>query len=269
MNDYCKQWGLESSKLPRHVGIIMDGNGRWATARRLPRVAGHRKGVDRVREITEACGNIGIETLTLYAFSDENWRRPEDEVSALMGLLRWYLRAEKQRILDQNVQFRMIGDRRKLSSDILQQAVELEHESRNNTGMCLNIALSYGSRGEILRAVKRMMAQVEAGEVFPDDIDEALFESNLDTSGLPNVDMLIRTSGERRISNFLLWQSAYAELFFEDTLWPDFDQNRLVALLGQYANRERRFGMTPEQAQSRSVGHASGVLNGALNSVRV
>ena len=247
MNAHCSQWDLDSSRLPKHVGIIMDGNGRWATASRLPRVAGHRKGVERVKEITELAGNLGISALTLFAFSDENWRRPEEEVGALMGLLRWYLRAESERIIKKNVRFRVIGDRRKLSNDIMEQVLALEEDTRNNTGMWLSVALSYGGRGEILRGVRRAVAAVQAGDLFPDDIDEEFFENQLDTAGLPALDMLIRTSGEFRISNFLLWQAAYAELFFEAAFWPDFDSARFVHCLKSFASRERRFGLTPEQ----------------------
>jgi undecaprenyl diphosphate synthase len=256
MSDTCAQWHLEPTRLPRHVGIIMDGNGRWATSRRLPRVAGHRKGVERVQEITELAGNLGVGALTLYAFSDENWRRPEEEVGALMGLLRWYLRAERNRILRNNVQFRVIGDRRKLSSDILRLITDLEEDTRGNTGMHLAVAVSYGGRGEILRAVKRLVGCVEAGQTFVDDLDESTFEQCLDTAGLPQLDMLIRTSGEQRVSNFLLWQAAYAELFFDATLWPDFDSGQFVKNLKEFARRDRRFGLTPEQATQRHVSPA-------------
>jgi len=257
MNESCAEWQLEPAKLPRHVGIIMDGNGRWATGRRLPRVAGHRKGVERVQEITELAGNLGIEALTLYAFSDENWRRPEEEVGALMGLLRWYLRAERNRIVRNNVRFRVIGDRRKLSSDILSLIESLEADTAHSTGMHLAVALSYGSRGEIVRAVKRLAQQVDKGEVFADDIDEQAFDDALDTAGLPALDMLIRTSGEQRISNFLLWQAAYAEMFFERTLWPDFSSTCFVELLRAFAERERRFGLTPQQISSGAAPAAS------------
>lgn len=249
MNDFFQKWDLDPLKLPRHVGIIMDGNGRWATSRRLPRVAGHKKGVERVNEITEFAVKCGLHALTLYAFSDENWRRPEEEVSALMSLLRWYLKAERKKILDNNIRFRLLGDRGKLSSDILEMAIQLEDESASNTGLNLCIALSYGSRGEILRAVRRVLDKINSGELYPADIDEQTFEDHLDTAGLPNVDLVIRTSGEQRISNFLLWQSAYAEYFFDATPWPDFTQELFVTALKQFASRERRFGRTPEQVR--------------------
>jgi undecaprenyl diphosphate synthase len=255
----CSKWNLDPLKLPKHVGIIMDGNGRWATSKRLPRVAGHRKGVERVQEITELCGQLGLPALTLYAFSDENWRRPEEEVGALMGLLRWYLRSEKARILKNNVQFRVIGDRRKLSSDIMSLIQNLEEETSHKTGMQLTVALSYGSRGEIIRAVKRIMELSDKGEVFAEDIDEQIFEKCLDTHGLPPLDMMVRTSGEQRLSNFLLWQAAYSELFFDDALWPDFDSQKLVDHLSTFAGRERRFGKTPEQMSAQLVTSAAAV----------
>lgn len=251
MNDYCEKWNLNPLKLPRHIGIVMDGNGRWASKRHLPRIAGHRKGVERVQEITELCGNLGVEALTLFAFSDENWRRPEDEVGGIMGLLRWYIRKEHKRIVENNVQFRVIGDRRKLSSDIIELIAELENDTFHNTGMHLCVALSYSSHGEILRAVKKIVEKVNKGQIFPDDIDEKIFENCLDTQGLPALDMFIRTSGEYRVSNFLLWQLAYSELFFNDVLWPDFDSEKFVELLKQYSLRERRFGMTPEQVSMK------------------
>ena len=234
--------------LPKHIAIIMDGNGRWAKKRRLPRVAGHRKGVERVREITKACGNMGIKALTLYAFSDENWRRPEEEVGALMGLLRFYLRAEAKEIVQNNVQFRMIGDRAKISNDIMELVSDLEKRTENNTGMFLNIALSYGSHSEILRATKRLVKKCQEEGLYLEDIDKEAFESCLDTHELPDVDMLIRTSGEKRVSNFLLWQVAYAEFFFDPTYWPDFTEAHLGKLIEEFCHRERRFGLTPEQA---------------------
>jgi undecaprenyl diphosphate synthase len=247
MTDFCEKHGLNPQKLPQHVGIVMDGNGRWATARHLPRLAGHKRGAERVREITETCSQLNIEALTLFAFSDENWRRPEDEVSGLMGLLRWYMRQEKKNLLENNVRFRVIGDRQKLSSDIVEMIQSLEGASAHNTGLNLCIALSYGGRGEILRATKRLAAQVEAKQIFLDQIDEDLFDQNLDTHGLPPLDVFIRTGGVFRVSNFLLWQVAYAELFFESCFWPDFKTEKFVEILKNYACRERRFGLTPEQ----------------------
>ena len=242
-----RRWGALPERLPCHVGIIMDGNGRWARSRHLPRLAGHRRGVDRVNEITECATQIGLQALTLFAFSNENWKRPEDEVTGLMGLLRWYLRSERKKILENNIQFSVIGDRRKLSSDILDQVCGLESASASHTGLKLSIALSYGSRSEISRAAARLAEDVAAGRVFSSDVDETLFESYLDTAQLPALDMVIRTSGEFRISNFLLFQAAYAELFFEPALWPDFTSARFVELLAEFSQRQRRFGKTSEQ----------------------
>ncbi len=229
----------------------MDGNGRWAKSRNLPRLAGHRKGVERVDEITECACKLGLKALTLFAFSNENWKRPEDEVTGLMGLLRWYLRSERRKILDNNIVFRIIGDRRKLSSDILDQVERLEAETESNTGMCLTIALSYGSRSEIVRAVAKLATEVAEGRVYASDIDEELFESHLDTAPLPELDLVIRTSGESRLSNFLLYQAAYAELSFEDARWPDFNQALFCDHLRRFGQRERRFGQTSEQAAAR------------------
>jgi undecaprenyl diphosphate synthase len=254
MNDYCKKWDLNPQQLPRHIGIVMDGNGRWATQKRLPRIAGHTKGVERVQEITELCSNLEIKALTLFAFSDENWRRPEEEVGGIMGLLRWYIRKERKRILENNIQFRVIGDRQKLSSDILSLIEKLEKDSEQNSGLNLTIALSYSAHGEILRAVKKIVAKVEAQEIYLNDIDEKAFESCLDTCGLPSLDMFIRTSGEFRVSNFLLWQLAYAELFFESTFWPEFTQHKFIELMREYTRRERRFGLTPEQIYLKQKG---------------
>ena len=247
MNNFCEKWGLNPTLLPNHVGIIMDGNGRWATKRHLPRMAGHRKGVEKVKEITELCVQFNIKALTLFSFSEENWRRPEDEVSNIMGLLRWYIRKEQKIIIENNIQFRVIGDRKKLSTDIIELVTNLEAKTIHNTGMHLCIALSYGARGEILRAVKKVVEKVTAGLIYTDDIDEHIFETQLDTAGIPTLDMFIRTSGEYRVSNFLLWQLAYAEMFFSEVLWPDFDSEKFVNLLRQFAIRERRFGMTSDQ----------------------
>jgi undecaprenyl diphosphate synthase len=253
MNDTFKKWDLNPQQLPRHIGIVMDGNGRWATQKRLPRIAGHTKGVERVQEITELCGNLEIQALTLFAFSDENWRRPEEEVGGIMGLLRWYIRKEKKRIIEKNVQFRVIGDRQKLSTDIISLIENLEQETKCNTGLQLTIALSYGAQGEILRAIKKIVSKIEKQEIYANDIDEKSFEACLDTCGLPTLDMFIRTSGEFRVSNFLLWQLAYAEMFFDNTLWPDFTCEKFVELLKSFAKRERRFGMTPEQIKSPNL----------------
>jgi undecaprenyl diphosphate synthase len=274
-----RRWGAVPERLPCHVGIIMDGNGRWARSRHLPRLAGHRRGVDRVNEITECATQIGLQALTLFAFSNENWKRPEDEVTGLMGLLRWYLRSERKKILENNIQFSVIGDRRKLSSDILEQVCALEAASAAHTGLKLSIALSYGSRAEIARAAGRLSEDVAAGRIFASDVDESLFESYLDTARLPALDMVIRTSGEFRISNFLLFQAAYAELFFEPALWPDFTSARFVELLVEFSHRQRRFGKTSEQLEQNQATeseayraprpcHVAGQISGQTASLR-
>jgi undecaprenyl diphosphate synthase len=243
---------LDAKKLPRHVAIVMDGNGRWAGERHLPRLMGHRKGVERVREITETAGRLGIHALTLYAFSDENWRRPEEEVGGLMTLLRSYVKSDRERLVAQGVVFRVLGDKSRLPADVLDLVLSLEAETAALDGLHLNIALSYGGRSEIVRAVKRIADRIVTGELTPDQIDGDLFDNALDTAGLPAVDLFIRTSGEFRVSNFLLWQIAYAEMFFEKIYWPDFDSAAFVRVLGEFAKRERRFGMTSAQVTAKS-----------------
>jgi undecaprenyl diphosphate synthase len=253
INEHCLKWDLNPIKLPRHIGIVMDGNGRWASKRYLPRIAGHAKGVERVQEITELCANLKVEALTLYAFSDENWRRPEDEVSGIMGLLRLYIRKERTRIIENNVRFQSIGDKQKLSPDIVELINQLEKDTEKNSGMFLSIALSYGAHAEILRAVKKVVLKIEDQQIHLNDLNVSLFEECLDTHNLPPLDMFVRTSGEYRISNFLLWQLAYAELFFDSTLWPDFNSKQFIKLLREFALRDRRFGMTPEQANGSTL----------------
>lgn len=251
----ASRFGLDPQKMPGHVGIIMDGNGRWARSRHMPRLGGHRKGVERVNEVTERACDLGLKALTLFAFSNENWKRPEDEVTGLMGLLRWYLRSEKKRILSNNIKFKVIGDRRKLSTDILAQLENLESLTRENTGLCLSIALSYGSRAELARAAARIAEDVSKGTIFAEDVDEQLLEQYLDTRELPPLDMVIRTSGEFRLSNFLLFQAAYAELFFDPVCWPDFSADRFTDLVREFAARQRRFGKTTEQFQDETQQH--------------
>jgi undecaprenyl diphosphate synthase len=228
--------------VPRHVAIIMDGNGRWAKSRRLPRVAGHRQGVEAVRRTVRAAGDLGIEALTLYAFSSENWRRPAAEIADLMGLLRRYIRSELEEIAREGVRLRIIGDYRKLEPDLVQMLVDAVAKTANNERLTLAIALNYGAQDEMLRAARRLMREARAGEIDPDTLDDAAFEARLDTVGLPRLDLLIRTSGEQRLSNFLLWQAAYAELVFTDTLWPDFDREHLAAAIEMFGRRERRYG---------------------------
>jgi undecaprenyl diphosphate synthase len=228
--------------IPRHVAIIMDGNGRWAKARHLPRVAGHRQGAEAVKRTVRAAGELGLEALTLYAFSSENWCRPATEIADLMGLLRRFVRSELEEIAREGVKLRIIGDYRKLEPDLVAMLEDAMAKTVANTRMTLAIALNYGSQDELLRATQQLMREARAGEVDPDTLDDAAFEKRLDTNGLPKLDLLIRTSGEQRLSNFLLWQAAYAELVFTDTLWPDFGRAHLAAAVEAFGLRERRYG---------------------------
>lgn len=230
------------TSVPRHVAIIMDGNGRWAKARRLPRLAGHKQGVEAVRRVSKAAREQGVEVLTLYAFSSENWRRPEEEVRDLMGLLRHFLKSEIKDLVAENVRLRVIGDYRALSADLVAMIDDAIAQTAGNSGATLVIALNYGAQAEIVAAARRLAAAAQAGEVVPDAIDETMFSDALTTHGLPPLDLLIRTSGEQRLSNFLLWQAAYAELLFVDTLWPDFDGEALADAIAQFGRRHRRFG---------------------------
>lgn len=227
---------------PQHVAIIMDGNGRWAKARGLPRVAGHRRGADAVRRVIRGAGELGVPVLTLFAFSTENWARPADEVSDLMGLLRHYLRHELEELGRNGAKLRVIGDRDRLAKDIVKDITDAEARTRTNTRIDVNICINYGSRDEILRATRSLARKVAAGEITAEQIDESRFGRELLTAGLPDPDLLIRTSGEQRISNFLLWQCAYAELVFMDTLWPDFGKEQLEQAIAEFRKRERRYG---------------------------
>ncbi len=231
-----------SSLGPNHVAIIMDGNGRWATARGLPRVAGHRRGADAVRRVVRGAGELGIPILTLFAFSTENWTRPADEVSDLMGLLRHYLRNELKELHKNGVRLRVIGNREGLAPDIVNDIADAERTTLDNSRIDVNICINYGSRDEILRATRSLARQVAAGELAADRIDANLFERELLTAGVPDPDLLIRTSGEQRISNFLLWQCAYSELVFVEALWPDFGKDDLAQAIAEYRRRERRYG---------------------------
>ena len=233
-----------SNTAPGHVAIIMDGNRRWAKARGLPRTAGHKKGVDAVRRTVEAARELGIGTLTIFSFSSENWRRPEEEISDLMGLLRFYLRSEVAELHRAGIRLRVIGDRNRLSDDINRLIDNAEGLTRDNRVMTLVVALSYGSRLEIVHAARRLAEEVAAGRLSPDAIDEDAVSARLYTADIPDPDLIIRTSGEKRISNFLLWQAAYAELVFVDTLWPDFTKRDLEAAIEEFHRRERRFGAT-------------------------
>ncbi len=229
-------------RIPRHIAIIMDGNGRWAASRGLPRIAGHREGARRVRAVVEECARLGVEALTLYSFSSENWKRPEDEVTALMELARHHLQLERQMMLANNVRFRRIGRREGLPAPVLAELDRTEDETSTCTGMTLCLAMNYGSRQEIVDAVQTVAQRVRRGELDPGAVDEATIADALDTHGLPDPDLLVRTAGERRISNFLLWQISYAELYVTDVLWPEFKVPELQTALADFAARRRTYG---------------------------
>jgi undecaprenyl diphosphate synthase len=234
----------ESNGVPVHVAIIMDGNGRWAKARGLPRAAGHAQGAEAVRRTVKAASELGIRYLTLYGFSLENWKRPAKEIADLMGLLRLYLRKEISELHREGVRIRFIGDRSLLAADIVSLIEMSEQKTRENTKLDLVIALSYGSRQEITSAVRQLVKEVAAGEIDADAIDEHFIQCRLYTADLPDPDLIVRTSGEQRISNFLLWQSAYAEFVFTDVLWPDFSREKLADSIEEFSRRERRYGAT-------------------------
>jgi undecaprenyl diphosphate synthase len=235
-----------ASPVPRHVAIIMDGNGRWASARHLPRVAGHRAGAQAVRRAIEAAIRKNVGWLTLFAFSSENWQRPEDEVSDLTGLLRHYLRHEVAELHRENIRLRAIGDHARFGVEIARELAEAEALTAGNTRLNLTVALSYGGRSEIVAAAKAVAEAVRAGSIDPDALTEQMFSSFLFTAGMPDPDLVIRTSGERRVSNFLLWQAAYAEYLFPEVLWPDFSATHFDSALADYAQRDRRYGARPE-----------------------
>ena len=228
--------------IPNHIAIIMDGNGRWAKKRFMPRNYGHMQGAKVVEQICEDADSIGIKYLTVYAFSTENWNRPQDEVEALMKLLRNYLKDCIKRANNNNMRVRVIGEKSRLSDDIRSKIEELEECSKNNTGLNFTIALNYGSRDEIVRAVREISKDVKDGKISESDIDDKMISDYLDTRGIPDPDLLIRTSGEERLSNFLLWQLAYTEFYFTDVLWPDFNKKELIKAVEKYNERDRRFG---------------------------
>jgi len=228
--------------VPRHVAIIMDGNGRWARARGLPRIAGHKQGAEAVRSTVRACSDLGISYLTIYAFSSENWKRPATEVDDLMGLLRLYIRRELVSLRGEGVRVRFIGDRSRLDIEINRLISESEENTKDNRGLIFTVALNYGGRQEILEAARVFAQNVRDGKLNPEDMNERLFESYLQSNDMPDPDLLIRTSGEQRLSNFLLWQSAYTEFLFTSTLWPDFKREHLEQAVYEYQRRERRYG---------------------------
>lgn len=233
---------------PKHVAIIMDGNGRWAKQRGMPRVAGHRQGAEAVRRAVEAAGDLGVSYLTLFSFSSENWRRPDAEVRDLMGLLRRYLKSEIAELHAKNVRFRVIGERKRLDPDIQALVEDAERTTTGNDRLTLTLALSYGGRAEIADAARRIAQSAKLGLLDPEAVDESLFESYLWSVGLPDPDLLIRTSGEQRISNFLLWQCAYSEFYYTNVYWPDFDQAVFGEAVDEFRRRDRRFGATASYA---------------------
>jgi undecaprenyl diphosphate synthase len=229
-------------KLPRHLAIIMDGNGRWAQRQGLPRIEGHRRGAVSVRRTVEACARLGIEQLTLYCLSSENWKRPPQELEFLMHLLQQYLIEERPSIVEHNLQVEVIGRREGLPPHVVREMETTIDLSRGNTGLRVCLAINYGARGEQVDAVRRIAEATARGELRPEEIDEATIDSHLYTAGMPELDLLIRTAGEMRVSNFLLWQMSYAELWVTERLWPDFDENELYAALRSFAGRRRRYG---------------------------
>jgi len=243
---------LADGAIPQHIAIIMDGNGRWAKRRGMPRIAGHREGVNAVRDIVETCGQLGVKFLTLYAFSTENWKRPGDEVSMLMRLLLKALRDERDRLHQNEVRLKAIGNISALPQDVQDELLEAIDLMRNNTGLTLVLALSYSGRWDITNAVRKIHEDATAGKIAREQITEELFDTYLSTKEFPDPDLLIRTSGELRISNFLLWQLAYSEMYISPDFWPDFRRKSLYKAVSEYQKRERRFGMTSEQVRHTS-----------------
>lgn len=233
--------------IPRHIAIIMDGNGRWAEKRRLGRINGHKKGVEAARMVVESCHELGVEYLTLYTFSRENWNRPPSEVKMLMGFLERHLRGEAKMMMKNGIRFKAIGEIEELPSSVRNVIAEVEEQTSGNKGMVLQMALSYGSRAELTEACRRLARRVELGEIAAKDITEEMLGDALYTKGVPDPDLLIRTSGEMRVSNFLLWQIAYTELCISDVLWPDFKKEHLLGAISDFQGRERRFGLTGKQ----------------------
>ncbi|MFY8272640.1 polyprenyl diphosphate synthase [Pseudoalteromonas sp. SSDWG2] len=238
---------ISKELLPKHVAIIMDGNGRWAQAQGHPRVYGHKKGVDAVRESVKFCSKLGVKSLTLFAFSSENWRRPEEEVTTLMELFLMVLGREVKKLHKNNVRLSIVGDTRRFSQKLQEKIAAAEELTSENTGLQLNIAANYGGRWDIANAAKQLALEVSAGELSADDIDEQTLAKHISLHGQSELDLLIRTGGDLRISNFLLWQAAYAELYFTPTLWPDFNESVFAEAVACYVSRERRFGCTGEQ----------------------
>jgi undecaprenyl diphosphate synthase len=245
-------------QIPKHLAIIMDGNGRWAEQRRLPRILGHRKGVETVQAIVDESLQLGVGYLTLYAFSSENWGRPRDEVEALMKLLGTFLKKELSQLQDLGIRLIAVGELDRLPESTRRILQDIIEKTANNERMVLNLALSYGSRNELTRAMQTLGQKIAAGELQPEDLSEDDIEMALDTYGLPEPDLLIRTSGEMRVSNFLLWQLAYSELYFTETLWPDFSREQLLLAIKEYSRRQRRFGLTGAQLRDCKVNDREG-----------
>lgn len=250
--DLNKQKALkQSGEIPIHIAMIMDGNGRWAQKRSLPRVAGHREGVESVRDMVEVCGQLGVKYLTLYAFSTENWKRPKEEVSMLMRLLMKALRDETDKLHRNNVRVRTIGDISKLPVEVQNELLDAIIKTQNNTGLNLLLALSYSGRWDILQAVKKISSDVKRGVISEDAINEEVVTKYLSTQGIPDPDLLVRTSGEFRVSNFLLWQLAYSEIYITELNWPEFRRDELYRAITEYQKRERRFGLTSNQIKQK------------------
>ncbi len=261
-DDKRAQEQLKSSgEIPAHVAIIMDGNGRWAKSRSLPRIAGHKAGVDSVRDIVESCGQLGVRYLTLYAFSTENWKRPTDEVSVLMRLLLKYLKDEVEELNENNVRLEAIGQLNALPKRVQKQLFNSIESLHKNTGLLLNLALSYSGRSDLARAVQMLAMDIRRGKLSPEDVDESVIRSFLSTAAMPDPDLLIRTSGEKRVSNFLLWETAYSEIVFVDEYWPAFRRENLYGAIREYQQRERRFGRTSEQTKDTRPSYIQRMLN--------
>ncbi|MEW8397979.1 MAG: isoprenyl transferase [Candidatus Thiodiazotropha sp.] len=252
-NGTAKESGSVDKRLPQHIAIIMDGNGRWAKKRGLPRYAGHPAGVEAVRGVVEVCVELQIPVLTLFAFSSENWQRPQKEVNLIMDLFMRSLKKEVRRLERNHVKLRVIGDRNAFADNLQQQIEEAERQTENNQGLLLQVAANYGGRWDIAQAAKRLAEQVQLGKIAPQQLDEEQFSRHLCFADVPEPDLFIRTGGEKRISNFLLWQCAYTELYFSDMLWPDFNRKALEEALHDFSSRQRRFGRTGEQVQDRTA----------------
>ena len=244
MDFFNEELGL---KIPGHVAVILDGNGRWAKQRKMPRTHGHKVGSQVVEDMLNIVDDLGVKYFTVYAFSTENWKRSTDEVSTLMNILRKYLKDCVKKSMKNNVRCRVIGRKEELSADIIESINNLEEKTKNNTGLNFTIAINYGGRDEIVRAVQKIADKVKVGEIAPGDIDENMISSNLDTAELPDPDLLIRTSGEQRLSNYLPWQLAYTEFYFTDVYWPDFNREELIKACEKYNKRERRYGGVKEE----------------------